>query len=213
MRQLLSAIFACFFAALGGGLAQAHPHILATVTIDLLYAGDKVDAIRETWHYDPVYSAFLENQSRAGRPSPLSDDELKALAEKQSSALSEFGYYTKVKAGGETVSVGPAKDVRLISSASGELALQFTLPLTSMAEGKHLSIAILDPQFFAYFTTSKTDGVRLIGANPTCRYAVTTPEMLDLKHTSTVPAAFWAALDGSLLEAEKFANRIDVSCP
>lgn len=213
MRQLLFAIFACISAGLGGGGAQAHPHILATVTIDLLYAGDKVDAVRQTWHYDPVYSAFLENQTRAGRPGKLTDEELKALAEKQSGALAEFGYYTKIKAGAENVSVGPAKDAKLTSAASGELSLEFTLPLASAAEGKQISIEILDPQFFAYFTTSKTEGVRLIGAAPTCRYVVATPEMLDLKRTSTVPAAFWAALDGSRLDAEKFANRIDVSCP
>ena len=135
--------------------ASAHPHIFATVTLSLVYDGDRFSSIREVWNYDAAYSTFIRNEADQNRDGQLSDEELTSQAQKQIQALSQFSYFTKIKAGDEIVSVDPATDVGFTMSKAGDLRLAFTLPLRWPIAAKAYSVEIFDPEFFAFLLTPK----------------------------------------------------------
>lgn len=198
----------------GAAPASAHPHILATVRATIVYsdAGAPV-ALRQRWTYDQAYSAFAMRE--ANKDQPKSETEaLDQLAKTQASALAEFGYYTKVVADGKTVELGEASESSLEGGADGRLTISFSLPFKSpAAPAGNLTIEIFDPVFFAYFTMDNDSAVQLSGAPAACAIKVAGPQPLDLRNTRTVPAVFWAALNGSASAGVNFINRIDVACP
>lgn len=195
--------------------ASAHPHILATVRTEIIFGEDGTpSALRESWLYDPAYSAFALRQADSDGDGRVSDTELQAFAGKHNSALAEFHYYTSVKADGKDVAVADATDIGLSRDDGGMLTLHFTLPLKfPTTNAKRFTIEIFDPQFFAYFSMPQKVGVSLTGAQPACNSKFTSPVPIDLKNTRSISAAFWAALDGSASAGQQFVSRIDVSCP
>src|SRR5262249_12979167 len=126
-----------------------------------------------------------------------------------------FGYYTTVTTDGETISVGEARDYGFEQADDGVLTFSFTLPVSSpAADLKNLIIEILDPSFFAYFTIpGDEEAVHLLDAPKGCTWPAIGPKPLDLTNTRTVPAVFWAALDGSAEAGHNFINRVTVTCP
>jgi ABC-type uncharacterized transport system substrate-binding protein len=197
-----------------GAPAMAHPHILATVRATIVYsdAGAPV-SLRQQWTYDQAYSAFAMREASKGEPKAEAEA-LAQLAKTQASALAEFGYYTKIVADGKPVALGEAGESSLERGADGRLTISFTLPFKSPgAPAENLSIEIFDPVFFAYFTMDNDNAVQLSGASAACVTKFAGPQPLDLKNTRSVPAIFWAALDGSASAGQNFVNRIDVACP
>ena len=197
----------------GSGPAAAHPHILASVRATIVYSDAGVPvALRQQWTYDQAYSAFAMREANKGEQK-TETEALAQLAKTQTSALAEFGYYTKVAVDGKTVDLGEAGESTLERSADGRLTISFTLSFKSPAAADKLAIEIFDPVFFAYFTMDNDSAVQLSGAPASCIAKIAGPLPVDLKNTRSVPAIFWAALDGSASAGQNFVNRIDVACP
>lgn len=196
--------------------AAAHPHILATARSAIIYSADgKVTAVRQTWIYDPAYSAFAMREIDKNGDGKASDEELAAYAKVQVAALGEFGYFTTIKANDKTVEIGEPREYGFEQRGGVVLTLNFTLPLkAAIADANTLVIELFDPTFFAYFTLADDrDAVRLVGAPQGCATTFAGPKPIDLTHTRSIPAAFWAALDGSAEAGRQFVNRIVVTCP
>ncbi len=214
-RALSKTLFAIAIVSVVVPTASAHPHILANVHVEVVYGKNgALAAVRQSWAYDPAYSAFAMRQADADGNGELSNDELAAFAKQQIGSLAEFGYYTVLEAGGKKAEFAEAADYGFSRDSAGALTLHFTLPVkTKLAGDKGFTVEIFDPQFFAYFTTSEEGAVLLTGAPQTCGSKITSPMPIDLTHTRSIPAVFWAALDGSAVAGQQFVNRIVVSCP
>lgn len=192
----------------------AHPHILASVRLDLTREQTgKFSAVRSYWTYDPGYAAFAMRDIDKDRDGKASKGELQSFAAAQIKALGEFGYFTSASAGKHKLRFSKPSSVVLEKSGEGNLRLNFHLAILNPAIKGPLAIQVFDPNFFAYFTVPEDkDAVRVIGNSAGCVTKVVGPKAIDLKHTRSIPKAFWAALDGSRAEADQFANRVTVSC-
>jgi ABC-type uncharacterized transport system substrate-binding protein len=211
MTKVIRTLLLAFGPSLGIVVpSHAHPHILAEVRIELHYENAKLAAVKEFWRYDAFYSEFLRRQSGSQNFSPA---KLNELGNQQIRALADFNYYTQIKVGDAVQTFLPATDYALAENENGALTLRFTLPLAVQAQSREFFIEIFDPQLFAYFSMNRTDSVKFDKASPDCKFDITTPSPIDLKHTATVPAAFWSALSGSSSAAQQFVNRVKVSCP
>jgi len=195
--------------------ATAHPHILASVHAEIIYSDKGIlTGIRQSWNYDPAYSAFAMRQIDTNGDGQATDGELSAYANTQVGALAEFGYFTNLMAGGVNIVFAEPKDYTMRRDSDGRLTLSFVLPLKQPTKiTAELTVEVFDPNFFAYFTTPAEGAVRFIGAPPSCEATVSSPAPLDLKNTRSVPKLFWAALDGSKDAGRQFVNRITVTCP
>ena len=120
---LLAAGLACAATA-----ASAHPHVWVTAKAQLIYQDGKLVGVRDTWSFDPEYTAFVTQGLDTNKDGTLAPDELAGLAAENTANLAEFGYFTKLKVGGKDQAFTDPKEpaMRLDGKA---LVLSFLLPL------------------------------------------------------------------------------------
>jgi len=197
--------------------AWAHPHILITVRSEIVFAVDgKATAFRQTWTYDPAYSAFITREFHPGPQGELAVEELTKLAKSQVQSFDEYEYFTSAKLNGLKIQLGDPTEYGLTQKDGGRLVLRLAWPLTSITRSDaELVLEVFDPNFFAYFTLAEGEGaLHLVGAPAGCQASVNGPKPIDLRNTRSIPAVFWQALnDGDAIAGQQFVNRIVVTCP
>jgi ABC-type uncharacterized transport system substrate-binding protein len=213
----LGAIVSLLAALANGESASAHPHVLVSVQAEIVYAGGKATALRQSWTYDRAYSAFAARGLKTDGNGRLPDNILAGFAKSQIEAFAPYGFFTIIKANGGTLDVAEPRDYRFAQNSDGSLTLNFTLPLrTAMAASNGLVLEIHDPNFFAYFTIADgTEALHLTGAPPGCGADVSGPKPIDLTQLASISSAFWQALRNSekgLAMSGEFINRIIVTC-
>lgn len=217
MGRTASRFLAAFIAAAAtlavATTAAAHPHVLPTVGIDVIFGSDgRAAAIRHSWSYDPAYSAFVMRGIDTNGDGIFAEKEFTAFAKSQLDALAEHHYFTTVKTNRSSIGFGEPEAYSVVQQDGGRLLLKFTLPLKTVpAAVAEIVVELHDPNYFAYFTMA--DGaVNLVGAHQGCVPSVVGPQPINLKQTRSVPAAFWQALDGMASASAQFVNRITVKC-
>jgi ABC-type uncharacterized transport system substrate-binding protein len=209
--SMILAIAACVFS----GEAQAHPHLLPTVSANLIFnSNGELKAIQYAWQYDIAYSTFVSRDIDLDHDGTISSNELDTFAKNQLDALGPRNYYTTVVTTTGNIELDPAKTYSAKKSDDGRIEIDFVVALRSPAPiNRQLQLELYDPEIFAYFTMAE-HGVNLVGAPPACTAAVSGPQPIDLRNTRSIPAVFWDALNnGSKVAALQLVNRINVTCP
>ncbi len=211
MDQHRKALFAVAagVALLAAPGAQAHPHILANLSADVSRSADDRTALRFVWKMDVGFTAYTMAEQKIMQFDAAT---LARLAKTQSEALAEFGHFSKVSVNGKP-GTGAVSDPAMTLTPEGTLAFGFTLTVDHAGETlKTLDAEVFDANFFAYFSLDPKAPVKLDAALAGCRADASGPAMINLKETRSVPKAFWAALDGSVSDQQKFVNRIRIDC-
>lgn len=212
MQQVRKASGALAIAAalLGAPVAaHAHPHILATLTTGLSQPAADRTALRFLWTMDAGFTAYTMAEQKIMQ---FDAPTLARLAKTQSEALAEFGHFSKISVNGKPGAV-TVSDPAMTLTPEGTLAFGFTMSVEHAGEKlKVLDAEIFDANFFAYFSLDPKAPVTIEAAAKTCRAETNGPAMINLKETRSVPKAFWAALDGSVSDQQKFVNRIRIEC-
>ena len=123
--------------------AAAHPHAWIDVAVTLMFdQAGQVTGLRQTWLFDPAYSAFATN----GLTDP---DSLAELSRGNLENLTEFNYFTDVEAAGNTISLGTARALDT-TVADGRLRMVFEVPFAEpvAVATEPLIYAIYDPTYF-----------------------------------------------------------------
>ncbi|WP_245238811.1 DUF1007 family protein [Methylobacterium platani] len=196
------------------GAALAHPHVWVQARAELVLDQKRnLVAIRESWTFDPEYSAFAVlnlDSKRDGVPDPA---KLDAMAVERLDAMAETAFFTQGKLNGRplVLKAGPGPKA---SFAHGRLTMEFTLvPQGPAAPVRTLVVSFDDPDFYVAFGLPPGDPVRLSGS-PDCVLKLNRPareaqegEQLipDGEATGTPGAAAAAAVD--------YTGRLLVACP
>ena len=197
--------------------AQAHPHVWVTMVTELLYAPDgSVNAIRQAWTFDDMFSAFATTGIQAKTEGHFTREELAPLAQENVESLKDYDYFTYAKIEGKRQkdAFNPPVDYWLdYDPTETALTLHFTLPFKAPVKTKQLTLEIYDPEFFIDFAFAEKNPVRLVGAPQQC--TVTNEKPSD----SNFPVLF-QRLNRSFTTSEanigmgmNFANKISVTCP
>jgi ABC-type uncharacterized transport system substrate-binding protein len=199
--------------------ASAHPHVWVTAKAQLVYEGGKLVGVRDTWSFDPEYTAFITQGLDANKDGTLSPEELAGLAAENTANLAEFGYFTKLKVGGkEQAFTDPKEPAARIEDKA--LVLSFLLPLkTPIQQGRGVAaLEVYDPTYFVSFSFAEGAGAAtLAGAPQGCAATVTRPKTEQPKTaeagSSGMTEAFFEALTAASTYGVQFASRILVACP
>jgi ABC-type uncharacterized transport system substrate-binding protein len=197
--------------------AQAHPHVWVTMATELLYALDgSVNAVRQAWTFDDMFSAFATTGIQAKTKGQFTRQELAPLAQENVESLKDYDYFTYAKIDGKRQkdAFNPPVDYWLnYDSKETVLTLHFTLPFKEPVKTKQLTLEIYDPEFFIDFGFAEKNPVRLVGAPQQC--TVTNEKPSD----NNFPVLF-QRLNKSFMTSEanigmgmNFANKISVTCP
>ncbi len=198
----------------GAGAALAHPHVWVQARAELVLDQKRnLVAIRESWTFDPEYSAFSVlnlDSKRDGVPDPAKLDE---LAVERLGAMAETAFFTQGKLNGRPLALkaGPAPKA---SFAQGRLTLDFTLvPQGPTGPVRNLVVSFDDPDFYVAFGLPPGEPVKLTGTtecvlklNRPSRQAQEGEQLIpDDEATGTPGAAAAAAVD--------YIGRLLVACP
>jgi ABC-type uncharacterized transport system substrate-binding protein len=194
--------------------ALAHPHVWVTARTEVIFdQAGLIKAIRNSWVFDEMYSAFAtEGLGKDGKPP--TPEELAPLAKTNIESLAEFDDFTYAKEAGVKVLFGAPTDYALEARADKLVVLRFTLPLKAPAHAsKAFSLQIYDPTYFVAFSFDSKDPVTLVNAPSGCSANVLGANPLQAKETQTLSEAFFSGLSPGSDFGVKLADRIIIACP
>jgi ABC-type uncharacterized transport system substrate-binding protein len=195
-------------------LAAAHPHVWVTARAKVIFdAAGKIEAIRQAWTFDEMYSAFVtEGQEKDGKL--LTKEELAPLAKSNVESLSEFEYFTYAKAAGQKIEFGEPTDYSLEERQDKLIVLRFTLPLKIPASAsKAFSFQVYDPTYFVAFEMEEKDPVSMAGAPKGCSVNYLGANPLAAADAKKLSESFFSGLSPGYDFGVKLASRIIVACP
>ena len=198
----------------GIGSAAAHPHVFVTAREQMVFGPDgKVTAIKASWTFDDMYSAFAI-QGLGDPDAILTRDELQPLAKTNVDSLAEFGWFTVAKASGKPVAFSEPVDYWLDESADKLITLHFTLPVkVPVATGSFFSLQVYDPTYFVAFDYDEKQPVTLVGAPTGCSVSVAKPKPLENTDTQKLSEAFFTNMSPGTDFGIKLASRGIIACP
>ncbi len=194
--------------------AGAHPHVWVSAKAEVLFdAKGAIAAIRNTWVFDEMYSAFVtEGQAKGGKL--LTREELAPLAKSNVDDLAGFGYFTFAKATRTKVEFNAPTEVSLEEREDKRVVLRFTLPLKVPASAaKAFSFQIYDPTFFVAFELERENPVVLVDAPSGCSANVLGAKPLETAESKLLTEAFFSGLSPGADFGIKLASRTIVACP
>jgi ABC-type uncharacterized transport system substrate-binding protein len=198
------------------GAASAHPHVFVTTKVEIILdTGGKVVALRHSWTFDELYSAFLGQGLDKNGDGKLSRDELAELAKVNVESLADTAFFTSAKLKGKVLTFGAPTDYFLEGDGKA-LTLNYTLPLeTPQPVGAAFTIEVIDPTFFVSFTLSDdADAAKLTGAPAGCKLTVKRPEKSAATTLSKLGESFFQGISGKTADMVALtAARVLVACP
>lgn len=200
------------FLGLAFSKAEAHPHVWIEAKAELVYIeGLKLQAIRHHWTFDEAYSVFAV-QGLDKKDGQVTPDALKALAKTNVEALSDFDYFTSLKANSAKQTFGIPEQEQLVFEKN-RLTLSFLLPLKASAQANKLvSLDINDPTFFVSFTIINDDkAVQLEGASAQCLVTINRPKQEQVQQS--YDESFFANLQNTANLSFQLSNRVLIVCP
>lgn len=194
--------------------AGAHPHVWVSAKAEVLFdAKGSIAAIRNTWVFDEMYSAFVtEGQAKDGKL--LTREDLAPLAKSNVEDLASFDYFTFAKATRAKVEFDTPTDVSLEEREDKRVVLRFTLPLKVPASAaKAFSFQVYDPTYFVAFELERRDPVLLVDAPSGCSANVLGAKPLESSETKLLSEAFFSGLSPGADFGIKLASRTIIACP
>lgn len=172
--------------ALGGGAAEAHPHVLITNSVaPVIDEQGRVTALDLRWEFDAAYSAFTAADLK-GRKGAERAAELDKFARETLENLAEWGYYADLEAGGKRLAVGTAGN-GAATLDDGILVLRFRLPLKDplAIAGQTLAVRVYDPTYYIAIEMDVATAVRLPGSwGERCKTRLREPAKMEYKSLS-----------------------------
>jgi ABC-type uncharacterized transport system substrate-binding protein len=196
---------------LGGGAAQAHPHVWITATSELLYAPDgSITGVRHAWTFDDMFSSYALQGIETKQKGVYSREELGPLAQTNVDSLKDYAFFTFAKADGKKEKFQEPVDYYLEYKDTA-LTLHFTLPLKTPIKPKQLVLEVFDPSFFIDFTLAEKTPIKLVGAPSACQMKFERPNDGAAGAQKIGEQNFLSGSNANY--GAMFANRITVDCP
>jgi ABC-type uncharacterized transport system substrate-binding protein len=193
--------------------ALGHPHVWVTAKAQLIFTQTMATAIRHSWTFDPAYSAYATQGLDKNGDGKFTPDELLEFAKATAESLSDFDYFTLLKANGTKQAFDPPRDYGMVYE-NGQVTFGFILPLKVPASSKLLTLEVYDPTFFVAFSLAQDqDAVTLENPPKGCAVTLTRPKSPEVTKQQPLSESYFNALTSASNFGGQFANRAIVACP
>jgi ABC-type uncharacterized transport system substrate-binding protein len=186
-RNLMRFAPCTLVAMLAATPAIAHPHVLVDAKSEIVFEKGKITAIRHIWQFDDAFTAYATQGLDANNDGKLSDQELKPLAKVNVDSLSDFAFFTYLKADGKDLDFVQPTEYWL-EFHNSRLTLFYTLPLKTPVALHNATLEVFDPDYFVAFTFVKDHPITLDGAPAGCSATYRPPLPLDSKIMAVLAA-------------------------
>ncbi len=177
----------------------AHPHVWVEARAKIIFdTKARVRGIRQTWIFDPAYSAYPSmglDMDRDGRPDQV---KLTELADENLAALAEANYLITMEVDGSPAALASPSSTEA-SVVDDRLVLRLRRPLKSPIKPKRLVLHVGDPTFFTAFTPPQAaDPTVLDGVPEACKASLMQPVESGSEDVKRLAQDISAALRGEL---------------
>jgi ABC-type uncharacterized transport system substrate-binding protein len=197
-RIILSAFSLAAGLIFGAASSVAHPHVWVSVKATVLFEGDTMTGLQQSWTFDEAYAAMAIEGLDTNGDGNYDRKELEELAKVNVDGLKEFDYFTFAKLGDGGLTFKEPVDYWL-EHTGGVLTLHFKLPLEDpvLAEAPGFTFSVYDPSFFIAFDLAKDDPIKLAASAPAgCKADLAIPPK-EREDTQRLGEAFFQELGGS----------------
>jgi len=166
---------------------NAHPHVWIEGHLTLLFNPQgQVTALRHTWKFDELFSAFSLQGITREKNGVIPAAELKSLTDQWMQNLADPAshFFTTVSHDGQAIALQkPVQAQSNLDTQTNQLTLSFELPFNEpLALSKQsLEVDVNDPGYFVAFDYKGSQVLTLNEAPSTCRYSHMPPRPLDSK--------------------------------
>jgi ABC-type uncharacterized transport system substrate-binding protein len=211
MRKILLAVL---FSIVAATPSQAHPHVWITGRETVVFDTEgRIAAIRESWVFDEMYSAFATQGVGKSGQLPTKED-LAPLAKTNVESLAEYEYFTHAKADGKKVEFATPTEYTLEERPDKLVVLTFTVPLkTPVKISRFFNLQVYDPTYYVAFSLEEKDPASLAGAPQGCSLSVAGANPLADTDKQKLSEAFFANLSPGSNFGMKLASSVTVACP
>lgn len=179
MRQVMRSAMVVAALALGAGVAEAHPHIWidATARISFNAAGELV-AIHNDWTFDAAFSVWQVQGLDTNGDGITSSEEMQELADENLAGLADYGFYTLVGEGDETLPLAPVGGSRFVYDEGRSTFTFGVAPQQPYRIEGRLEVAIADPEYYVAISLPGLSGVTVENLPAGCSLGLDPPREL-----------------------------------
>ena len=166
---------------------NAHPHVWIDGHLTLLFNSQgQVTALRHTWKFDELFSAFSLQGITREKNGVIPGAELKTLTDQWMLNLADPAshFFTTVSHSGQAIALQkPVHAQSNLDAQTNQLTLSFELPFNApLALSKlSLEVDVNDPGYFVAFDYKGSQVLTLSEAPSACRFSHMPPRPLDSK--------------------------------
>lgn len=213
MLKALRFSILAFVLTLAARPVQAHPHTWIDLETALIFNEEgKVSGLWVGWLFDDYYSAFTLEEIQPDKAGKYPQEKLDELATINLTNLSEYNYFTFIKADGKQQAIKPVTKFK--TSVKRRLWMEFTVELETPIDPRiqKIDYAVYDPTFYIEILHAVNgDPIQMIGNKALgCNYKLVKPE--PPKELSLMAAALDKDETPKESIGASFAEQIDILC-
>ena len=154
--------------------AAAHPHVFVTTAVAFSVLDGKVIGFKEYWFFDDLYSSGFLSEFDGNSNSALDADEVENIRNGPFVGLKDYGYFTVLTVGGQTIDIKAATDFNA-TIVNGlliyEFYVQFEHPVDAAANP--ITVSIYDKEYYIEMLPSESNPAAIEGDDAgRCRFEV-----------------------------------------
>jgi ABC-type uncharacterized transport system substrate-binding protein len=145
-------------------IAQAHPHIFVDASFEAVAGADgSLGEVRDSWHFDEVFSSSVLLDFDKNGNSTLDPAELAAVGKTVGNSLAKYNYYTSITINGKAVPLARPDAVRA-DYKDGSLILTFSQkPVEKTALKGLIIFGVYDPTLYTALDFDKDTDLKTSG--------------------------------------------------
>jgi len=170
------------------GTALAHAHVFLVDTIEVVFSGPQVTALKLRWAFDELFSDGMFSDFDTNGDRSFDAVEVDAIRAVSVESMKEFGYFTHVWVDGELTK--SFADVALNVVSEGNIVIyEWAITLAKPVDPSQnkLEISIFDDSYFVDVVLYMPNPVKLQAAPGSCSYKVAEDETKAYYYGSIYP--------------------------
>jgi ABC-type uncharacterized transport system substrate-binding protein len=162
MKRILGICFLGLFVA---GAAAAHPHVWIESQVEVRLNGNRIEAIRAHWTFDPFFTEMIVLDHGRGTNGVFSSAQIESIRSNAFENLRHYGYFSYVEVDGIKLPVESVRRFEARMNDENFLEYSFEIPVDMpiRSSSSSIRVSMYDETFFTDIAY-RADYARISGA-------------------------------------------------